>query len=172
MMIGLPFAAISRTCSFVGLPPSHDVRLRVVRLGLLLRRAGLLFLSALARGRIGDVVRRLLRFLVIAASLLFSLSASAQKLPRGSEMPLSAKSAHVFRLLDQAWILDSDQGEQFQAIGVLLQVSGSAPPCGRAARTPAQLPLPLFLVLPLPLPLLPLPVLPPLPLLPFPSLPW
>jgi tetratricopeptide (TPR) repeat protein len=58
----------------------------------------------------------------IAAGLLFSLTASAQKLPRGSEMPLSAKSAHVFRLLDQAWILDSDQGEQFQAIGVMRKV--------------------------------------------------
>lgn len=56
---------------------------------------------------------------VVAASLLFSLSASAQKVPRASEMPLSAKSAHVFRLLDQAWILDSDQGEQAQAIGVM-----------------------------------------------------
>jgi len=56
---------------------------------------------------------------VIAASLVFSLSASAQKVPRASEMPLSAKSAHVFRLLDQAWILDSDQGEQAQAIGVM-----------------------------------------------------
>jgi predicted Zn-dependent protease len=56
---------------------------------------------------------------VIAASLLFSLSASAQKVPRGSEMPLSAKSPHVFRLLDQAWILDSDQGEQALAIGVM-----------------------------------------------------
>jgi tetratricopeptide (TPR) repeat protein len=56
---------------------------------------------------------------VIVASLLFSLSASAQKVPRASEMPLSAKSPHVFRLLDQAWILDSDQGEQAQAIGVM-----------------------------------------------------
>ena len=59
---------------------------------------------------------------VIAASLLFSLSASAQKVPRASEMPLSAKSAHVFLLLDQAWILDSDQGEQAQAIGVMRKV--------------------------------------------------
>jgi tetratricopeptide (TPR) repeat protein len=48
--------------------------------------------------------------------------ASAQKLPRGSEMPLSAKSAHVFRLLDQAWILDSDQGEQAKAIDVMRKV--------------------------------------------------
>jgi hypothetical protein len=59
---------------------------------------------------------------VIAASLLFSMIASAQKLPRGSEMPLSAKSAHVFRLLDQAWILDSDQGEQAKAIDVMRKV--------------------------------------------------
>lgn len=59
---------------------------------------------------------------VIAASLLFLLSASAQKFPRGSEMPLSAKSARVFRLLDQAWALDSDQGEQSQAIGVMRNV--------------------------------------------------
>src|SRR5436309_203315 len=56
---------------------------------------------------------------VVAASLLFSITAAAQKVPRGSEMPLSAKSAHVFRLLDQAWILDSDQGEQAQAIDVM-----------------------------------------------------
>jgi tetratricopeptide (TPR) repeat protein len=56
---------------------------------------------------------------VTAVSLLFSLSVFAQKVPRGSEMPLSAKSAHVFRLLDEAWILDSDQGEQSQAVGVM-----------------------------------------------------
>jgi tetratricopeptide (TPR) repeat protein len=56
---------------------------------------------------------------VIAASLLFSLIASAQMVPRAGEMPLSAKSAQVFRLLNQAWVLDSDQGEQFQAIGVM-----------------------------------------------------
>jgi tetratricopeptide (TPR) repeat protein len=59
---------------------------------------------------------------IIAASLLFSLIASAQKVPRGSEMPLSAKSAHVFRLLDQAWVLDSDQAEQAKAIEVMKQV--------------------------------------------------
>lgn len=56
---------------------------------------------------------------VIAASLLLSLSAFAQKAPRANEMPLSAKSASVFRLLDQAWVLDSDQGEQARAIGVM-----------------------------------------------------
>lgn len=56
---------------------------------------------------------------VIAASLLLSLSAVAQKAPRANEMPLSAKSASVFRLLDQAWVLDSDQGEQARAIGVM-----------------------------------------------------
>jgi len=59
---------------------------------------------------------------VIAASLLFSLSASAQKVPRATEMPLSAKSAQVHRLLDQAWILDSDQVEQAKAIDVMKQV--------------------------------------------------
>jgi tetratricopeptide (TPR) repeat protein len=59
---------------------------------------------------------------VIATSLLLSLSASAQKVPRASEMPLSAKSPHVFRLLDQVWILDSDQGEQAQAIEVMRKV--------------------------------------------------
>jgi len=59
---------------------------------------------------------------VIAASLLFSITATAQKVPRGSEMPLSAKSAHVFRLLEQAWVLDSDQGEQAQAIDVMRKV--------------------------------------------------
>jgi tetratricopeptide (TPR) repeat protein len=56
---------------------------------------------------------------VIATCLLFSLIASAQKVPRGGEMPLSAKSASVFRLLDRAWVLDSDQGEQARAIGVM-----------------------------------------------------
>lgn len=56
---------------------------------------------------------------VIAASLLLSLSAFAQKVQRANEMPLSAKSASVFRLLDQAWVLDSDQGEQARAIGVM-----------------------------------------------------
>lgn len=56
---------------------------------------------------------------VIAASLLFSLIASAQQVQRSGEMPLSAKSARVFHLLDQAWVLDSDQGEQFKAIEVM-----------------------------------------------------
>ena len=37
-------------------------------------------------------------------------------------MPLSAKSAHVFRLLEQAWVLDSDEGEQAQAIDVMRKV--------------------------------------------------
>lgn len=55
----------------------------------------------------------------IAASLLFSLSATAHQLPAGAEMPLTAKSARVLRLLDQAWVLDSDQGEQAQAIDVM-----------------------------------------------------
>ena len=59
---------------------------------------------------------------VIAASLLLSITAAAQKIPRASEMPLSAKSPHVFRLLDQTWILDSDQGEQAQAIEVMRKV--------------------------------------------------
>jgi len=59
---------------------------------------------------------------VIAASLLFSMSAFAQKGPRANEMPLSAKSAQVRRLLDQAWILDSDQVEQAKAIEVMKQV--------------------------------------------------
>jgi tetratricopeptide (TPR) repeat protein len=59
---------------------------------------------------------------VIAASLLLSLSAFAQKVQRANEMPLSAKSASVFRLLDQAWVLDSDQGEQARAIGVMRKV--------------------------------------------------
>ncbi|HZZ16574.1 MAG TPA: hypothetical protein VFE08_11490, partial [Candidatus Sulfotelmatobacter sp.] len=59
---------------------------------------------------------------VIAVSLLLSLVASAQKVPHGSEMPLSAKSPHVFRLLDQAWVLDSDQGEQAKAIEVMRNV--------------------------------------------------
>jgi len=59
---------------------------------------------------------------VIAAGLLFSLSAFAQKAPQANEMPLSAKSAQVRRLLDQAWILDSDQVEQAEAIEVMKQV--------------------------------------------------
>lgn len=59
---------------------------------------------------------------VIAASLLFSLSAFAQKAPQANEMPLSAKSAQVRRLLNQAWILDSDQVEQAKAIEVMNQV--------------------------------------------------
>ena len=59
---------------------------------------------------------------LIAASLLFSLSASGQKVSLRREMPLSAKSAPVFRLLEQAWVLDSDQGEQAQAIEVMRKV--------------------------------------------------
>ena len=58
----------------------------------------------------------------IAASLALSLSAWAQTAPRGDALPLSAKSAQVRRLLDQAWILDSDQVEQAQAIEVMRKV--------------------------------------------------
>jgi tetratricopeptide (TPR) repeat protein len=56
---------------------------------------------------------------VIVASLLFLLSASAQKIQQGGDMPLSVKSARVSQLLNEAWVLDSDQGEQFKAIEVM-----------------------------------------------------
>jgi len=56
---------------------------------------------------------------VLVASLLFLLSASAQKIQQGGDMPLSVKSARVSQLLNEAWVLDSDQGEQFKAIEVM-----------------------------------------------------
>lgn len=65
--------------------------------------------------------------IVVAASLLFSLNALAHTVSQAGEMPLSAKSAHVYRLLDQAWILASDQVEQSKAIEVLKQVVKTEP---------------------------------------------
>lgn len=65
--------------------------------------------------------------ILIAAGLLLSANAFPQKVSLSSEMPLSAKSPHVFRLLDQAWILDSDQVEQAKAIEVMKQVVQAEP---------------------------------------------
>ncbi|MGH9515442.1 MAG: tetratricopeptide repeat protein [Terriglobales bacterium] len=42
--------------------------------------------------------------------------------PQPDVLPLSTNSAQVRRLLDQAWVLDSDQGEQAKAIDVLRKV--------------------------------------------------
>jgi len=58
----------------------------------------------------------------IAANLALSLNAWAQTAPQSNAFLLSAKSAEVRRLLDQAWILDSDQVEQAKAIEVMRKV--------------------------------------------------
>jgi tetratricopeptide (TPR) repeat protein len=58
----------------------------------------------------------------IVAALACSLNGGAQSVSGAREMPLSAKSGQVRRLLDQAWILDSDQVEQAKAIEVMEQV--------------------------------------------------
>ena len=54
--------------------------------------------------------------LAVASSLL------AQCAPQGDELPLSAKSVKVRRMLDRAWVLDSDQVEQNQAIELMRKV--------------------------------------------------
>src|SRR5579864_9307833 len=58
----------------------------------------------------------------IAANLALSLSAGAQTAPQSNAFPISAKTSEARRLLDQAWILDSDQVEQAQAIEVMRKV--------------------------------------------------
>jgi len=58
----------------------------------------------------------------IAASLALSVSAWTQTVSHGEALPLSAKSTEVRQLLNQAWILDSDQVEQAQAIEVMRKV--------------------------------------------------
>ena len=60
--------------------------------------------------------------LFIVAGLALSVSAWTQTVSHGDAFPLSAKSAEVRRLLDQAWVLDSDQVEQAQAIEVMRKV--------------------------------------------------
>jgi tetratricopeptide (TPR) repeat protein len=60
-------------------------------------------------------------FLFIVAYMAITGSSSAQPSPSNA-MPLTAKSAEVRRLLDQAWTLDSDQGEQAQAIAVMKKI--------------------------------------------------
>jgi tetratricopeptide (TPR) repeat protein len=59
--------------------------------------------------------------LLIVASLALSFSSPAQT-SQGTPFPISAKTSEVRRLLDQAWILDSDQVEQAQAIEVMRKV--------------------------------------------------
>ncbi|MCU1271812.1 MAG: hypothetical protein JWN74_3106 [Acidobacteriaceae bacterium] len=58
----------------------------------------------------------------IAANLALSVSALTQTAPHGDALPLSAKSSKIRSLLDQAWILASDQVEQGQAIDVMRKV--------------------------------------------------
>jgi tetratricopeptide (TPR) repeat protein len=60
--------------------------------------------------------------ILIAANLALSVSAWTQTAPRGDALPLSAKSSKIRSLLDQAWILASDQVEQGQAIDVMRKV--------------------------------------------------
>src|ERR1700730_16606552 len=60
--------------------------------------------------------------ILIAANLALSVSAWTQTAPKGDPLPLSAKSSKVCSLLDQAWILASDQVEQAQAIDVMRKV--------------------------------------------------
>jgi tetratricopeptide (TPR) repeat protein len=60
--------------------------------------------------------------ILIAANLALSVSAWTQTAPQTSAFPLSAKSAKVRRLLDQSWILASDQVEQGQSIDVMRKV--------------------------------------------------
>ena len=59
--------------------------------------------------------------LLIVASLALSVSSPAQT-SQGTPFPISARTSEVRRLLDQAWILDSDQVEQAQAIEVMRKV--------------------------------------------------
>jgi tetratricopeptide (TPR) repeat protein len=60
--------------------------------------------------------------ILIAANLALSVSAWTQTAPHGDALPLSAKSSKIRNLLDQAWILASDQVEQGQAIDVMRKV--------------------------------------------------
>ncbi|OLE10589.1 MAG: hypothetical protein AUG89_11955 [Acidobacteria bacterium 13_1_20CM_4_56_7] len=60
-------------------------------------------------------------FLLIVAGLALSLTIPAQT-PQPVAFPISAKNTEIRRLLDQAWILDSDQVEQSQAIEVMKKI--------------------------------------------------
>src|ERR1700726_982436 len=60
--------------------------------------------------------------ILIAANLALSVSALTQTAPHGDALPLSAKSSKIRSLLDQAWILASDQVDQGQAIDVMRKV--------------------------------------------------
>ena len=60
-------------------------------------------------------------FLLIVAGLALSLTSPAQT-PQPVAFPISAKNTEIRRLLDQAWILDSDQVEQSQAIEVMKKI--------------------------------------------------
>src|SRR5947209_3723858 len=46
---------------------------------------------------------------------------------RQDSMPLSTKSAKVRRLLDEAWVLDSDKGEQKKSIEIMEKVVKTDP---------------------------------------------
>jgi tetratricopeptide (TPR) repeat protein len=73
---------------------------------------------------------------VVALALLITPFASAQKKPtnkpakpaaRQDSMPLSTKSTKVRHLLDEAWALDSDKGEQQKAIETMRKVVKTDP---------------------------------------------
>jgi tetratricopeptide (TPR) repeat protein len=59
------------------------------------------------------------KILVFIAVLGFASLPMLRAGQQSGEMPLTIKSPQVRRLLDQAWVLDSDQGEQAQSIEVM-----------------------------------------------------
>ena len=59
--------------------------------------------------------------LLLISVLAFSCAAQARS-AQANAMPLSTKSSEVLRLLDQAWILESDQSEQAKADEILRKV--------------------------------------------------
>src|ERR1700724_345459 len=64
-------------------------------------------------------MKSVLLFIIASLALPFS---SPARTSQGNALPLSAKSGEVRRLLDQAWILASDQVEQVQAMDVMRKV--------------------------------------------------
>src|SRR5690348_4682274 len=69
--------------------------------------------------------------LLVAVALSLSPCALGQKsknkviqkpAPRHDSMPLTTKSAKVSRLVDEAWVLDSDKGEPQKALELLRKV--------------------------------------------------
>lgn len=63
-----------------------------------------------------------MKAITLIVILAITSSALAQSTAQTAEFPLSAKSEKVRRMLDRAWILDSDQVEQSKAIEVMRKV--------------------------------------------------